>query len=65
MKVYVTTKTRPFRDEQFIGVYGSKKAAAKALRTEFPYMRPVDGDPNCFVSDINDSWILFIHEHEV
>ena len=61
MKVYVTTKTRPFRDEQFIGVYGSKKA----LRTEFPFMRPVDDDPNCFVSDINDSWILFIHEREI
>ncbi len=39
MKVYVTTKAHPFQPEQYMGVYGSKKAAEKALRAEFPHMR--------------------------
>jgi hypothetical protein len=49
----------------FMDVYGSKKAATKALRTEFPHMRPMAGDPDCFTSDKDSSWILFIHEKEV
>lgn len=67
MKVYVTCKARPFQQEMFMDVYGSKKAATKALRTEFPHMRPMAGDPDCdcFMSDKDSSWILFIHEREV
>ena len=64
-KVYVTCKARPFQPEMFMDVYGSKKAATKALRTEFPHMRPMVGDPDCFMSDKDSTWILFIHEREV
>jgi len=68
MKVYVTTKARPFQPGQYMGVYGSKKAAEKALRAEFPHMRKSttwNGDSNSYSSDKNCAWILFIYENEV
>lgn len=65
MKVYVTTKARPFQPEQFINVYGSKKAAEKALRAEFPYMKKSVDDSNAYSSDRDCTWILFIHEKEI
>lgn len=65
MKVYVTTKARPFQLEQYIGVYGSKKAAEKALRAEFPHMRKNIGDNISYSSDKNMTWLLFIRESEV
>lgn len=65
MKVYVTCKARPFQPEIFMDVYGSKKTATKALRTEFPHMRPMNDDPNCFISDKDMTWLLFIHEREI
>lgn len=65
MKVYVTTKGRLFQPEQYIGVYGSKKAAEKALRTEFPHMRKSLMDSNSYSSDKDCTWILFIHEEEI
>lgn len=65
MKVYVTTKARPFQPEQYLGVYGSKKAAEKALRAEFPHMRKSIGDSISYSSDKNMTWLLFIHEEEV
>ena len=65
MKVYVTTKAKPFKSELFIDVYGSKKDATKALRAEFPHMRPTTDEPDCFISDKDGSWLLFIHEREI
>lgn len=65
MKVYVTTKAHPFQPEQYMGVHGSKKAAEKALRAEFPHMRKSIGDNDSYSSDKYCEWILFIHEEEV
>lgn len=65
MKVYVTTKAKPFKPEEFIDVHGSKKCAEKALRAEFPYMRKYVGDGDEYISDKNCTWLLFIHEKEV
>jgi len=65
MKVYVTTKARPFQDEQFIDVYPTHKAAENALRSMFPHMRKSVGDYDTYTSDKSGSWILFIHEKEV
>lgn len=65
MKVYVTTKARPFQPEQYMKVYGSKKAAEKALRADFPHMRKSLDSGNSYSSDKDCTWILFIHEEEV
>lgn len=65
MKVYVTTMAIPFKSEIFMDVYGSRKAAEKALRAEFPHMRKTEDDPNCFLSDARGAMLLFIHEKEV
>ena len=65
MKVYVTTKARPFQPEQFINVHSSKKAAEKALRAEFPHMKKSIGDGDSYSSDKDRTWILFIHEREI
>ena len=65
MKVYVTTKAKPFKPEMFIDVYGSRKGAEKALRAEFPYMRRSFGDFEDYISDKDCTWLLFIHEKEV
>lgn len=65
MKVYVTTKAKPFNPEQYIGVHPSKKTAEKALRAMFPYMKKSIGDNDAYSSDRDNTWILFIHEEEV
>lgn len=65
MKVYVTTYAAPFQPEIFIDVSGSRKAAEKVLRAEFPHMRKTENDPNCFLSDKRGAVLLFIHEKEV
>lgn len=64
MKVYVTTMAEPFKSEVFMNVYSSRKAAEKALRSDFPYMRKTD-DPDCFTSDNRKCLFLFIREKEV
>lgn len=64
MKVYVMTKSKPFRDEIYLGVRSSKKAAEKALREKFPYMKK-DGDHAFFITVDGKTEILFIHEEEV
>ena len=64
MKVYVTTMAEPFKSEVLMDVYSSRKAAEKALRGAFPYMRKTD-DPDCFMSDNRKALLLFIHEKEV
>lgn len=63
MKVYVMTKAKPFEAEQYIGVKGTKKAAEMALRETFPNMRK-DGE-NTYISDKDNTWLLFVHEEEV
>lgn len=65
MKVYVTTKAKPFHEELFMDVYASKKAAEKALRAKYPHMRKSVGDGDSYSSDRDCTWILFIHEREV
>lgn len=62
MKVYVMTKAKPFKEEQYIGVRATKKSAEKALREEFPHMRCEMGS---YVSDKYNTYLLFIHEEEV
>ena len=64
IKVYVTTKARPFQPEQFIDVFGTKKEAESALRKEFPHMRKSMKE-NVYSSDRDNTYILFIHEREV
>lgn len=64
MKVYVMTKARPFQAEQYMGVKSSRKSAEKALRDVFPFMRKsAMGDD--YVSDKENTWLLFIHEEEL
>ncbi len=65
MKVYVTTKARPFQPEMFIDVYPTHKAAENALRSMFPHMRKSVVDYDTYASDKNTTWLLFIHEKEV
>lgn len=67
MKVYVTTKARPFQYEQFIGVFSTKKKAESSLRKEFPHMRKnmPTLDRDAWTSDAHNTFILFIHEKEV
>lgn len=71
MKVYVTTKARPFQYEQFIGVFSTKKKAESSLRKEFPHMRksfpttPNAPERECLISDAYGTFILFIREKEV
>lgn len=64
IKVYVTTKARPFQPEQFIAVYGTFKEAENSLRKEFPHMRKSMKE-NVYSSDKDSTYILFIHEREV
>lgn len=64
MKVYVTTKARPFQSEMFLNVHKSRKDAEKYLRSEFPHMRKT-GDSDMFSSDKDTNWLLFIHEREI
>lgn len=63
MKVYVMTKAKPFGVEQYMGVKGTTKAAERALREAFPSMRK-DGE-NTYISDKDNTWLLFVHEEEV
>lgn len=62
MKVYVMTKAEPFKAEQYMGIKATRKAAEKALRDAFPYMRK-EGDD--YVSDKENTYLLFIHEEEI
>lgn len=64
MKVYVITKAKPFQAEQYMGVKSSKKSAEKDLRDAFPYMRK-SGFGDNYVSDKENTWLLFIHEEEL
>ena len=68
MKVYVMTQAKPFHAEVYIGVRKSLKEAEKALRNDYPHMKPVsnmsDGVKD-YVSDASNSLLLFIHEEEI
>lgn len=64
IKVFVTTKARPFQPEQFIDVFSSRKEAESSLRAEFPHMRKEAGG-DTYSSDKACNYILFIHEKEV
>ena len=56
------TKARPLGEEIYIGVKANRKAAEKALREMYPYMRKVmDG----YAADKDNSLLLFITEEEV
>lgn len=68
MKIYVATKAKLFGDEIYLFAKGSKKAAEKALREQFPYMRstPSGSDRiSSYTSDRNNSYLLFIREEEI
>lgn len=64
MKVFVMTRAVPFGVEEFVDVKRTKKEAEKAFRNIHPHMRSSMND-NCFVSDKNNTYILFIREKEV
>ena len=61
MKVYIMTQAKPFHAELYIGVRKSLKEAEKALRNNYPHMKPVgnmsDGIKN-YVSDASNSLIF-------
>ena len=68
MKVYVMTKAKLFGAEIFVDVKGSKKAAEKAFREQYPFMRHSYGDSYTSQKEItpdNGALLLFIHEREV
>ena len=66
IKVYVTTKSRPFHEEMFLDVHASKKDAIKSLFNEFPYMRKAcKGSDDVWASDKDNTFLLFIHEKEI
>lgn len=72
MKVYVYTQAELFSPEIYLGVKGSKKEAEKVLRNMFPHMKPdlnnqMSGTNKkySYVSDAQNTLLLFIHEEEV
>ena len=67
MKVYVMTKAKPFGDEIFVDVKATRKAAEKAFREQYPFMRHSMGDAYASHKNISDigAWLLFIHGREV
>lgn len=62
MKVYVMTQAEPFQKEVYVGVKKSKKEAENELRKKYPNMRNVG---ESYVSDKNNTYLLFIHEEEI
>ena len=68
MKVYVMTKAKLFGDEIFVDVKPTRKAAEKAFREQYPFMRHSYGDSYTSQKEItldNGALLLFIHEREV
>ena len=68
MKVYVMTKAKPFGDEIFVDVKPTRKAAEKAFRENYPFMRYSGFDSYTSQKEItpdNEAILLFIHEREV
>lgn len=66
IKVYVTTKARPFHAEMFLDVHASEEDAKKSLFAQFPFMRKVDKKRNdMWASDKDNTFLLFIHEKEI
>ena len=66
MKVFVATKTKPFEEEQYIGVAGTYKKAEKLLRSQFPHMRKDEwAGGNCYYANNKKELLLIIHEEEI
>lgn len=73
MKVYVMTEAELFMPEKYVGVKANKKAAEKAFRDKYPYMRKEENNASqckcpieSYVSDNSGKpTLLFIREEEI
>lgn len=58
------TKFKPFQKEEYVGVEKSQKEELKAFREMFPHMRGKAED-NSLSSDVDNTYLLAIHEEEI
>lgn len=63
MKVCVVTLAIPLLPERLYKVFESRKAAEKALRKKFPFMKK-DGEDS-YIADKNTNHLIFLHDMEV
>lgn len=64
-KVYVMTKARPLKEEQYVDVKGTLKEAEKAFKEMYPYMRKSGSEYLSNGHLDENTYLLFIHEKEI
>lgn len=65
MKVYVMTRAKPLRAEEFVDVKASFEEAEKAFRQMYPFMRKTGDDNYISERNIDRAYLLWIREKKV